>query len=107
MGQGADQSLSSAQVPHDEGVEMGRLSTKESADARRLYQNITMGSGAHARASKDLDFRGDVDANSLSAQSDGAASSDGAQAGVKNIEAVAMTWTRWGLIAAYARSVRP
>lgn len=27
------------------------------------------------------------------------------QAGVKNIEAVSMTWTKWGLIAAYARSV--
>ena len=29
-----------------------------------------------------------------------------AQAGVKNIEAVSMTWTKWGLIAAYARSVK-
>lgn len=30
---------------------------------------------------------------------------DDAQAGVKNIEAVSMTWTKWGLIAAYARFV--
>ncbi len=28
-----------------------------------------------------------------------------AQAGVQNIEAVSMTWTKWGLIAAYARCV--
>lgn len=28
-----------------------------------------------------------------------------AQAGVQNIEAVSMTWTKWGLIAAYARFV--
>jgi hypothetical protein len=30
---------------------------------------------------------------------------NGAQAGVQNIEAVSMTWTKWGLIAAYARFV--
>ena len=28
-----------------------------------------------------------------------------AQAGVQNIEALSMTWTKWGLIAAYARFV--
>lgn len=28
---------------------------------------------------------------------------DDAQAGVKNIEAVSMTWTKWGLIMAYTR----
>jgi hypothetical protein len=28
-----------------------------------------------------------------------------AQAGVQNIEAVSMTWTKWGLIAGYARFV--
>lgn len=30
---------------------------------------------------------------------------DDAQAGVKNIEAVSMTWTKWGLIFAYLRFV--
>ncbi len=29
-----------------------------------------------------------------------------AQAGVQNIEAVSMIWTKWGLIAAYARSLK-
>jgi hypothetical protein len=28
---------------------------------------------------------------------------ESAQAGVKNIEAVSMTWSKWGLIAAYTR----
>jgi len=31
--------------------------------------------------------------------------SENAQAGVKNIEAVSLTWTKWGLIAAYIRYV--
>ena len=51
----------------------------------------------------DLGEGRDVEASST----EGGAStvSDGVQAGVKNIEAVSMTWTKWGLIAAYARFV--
>ena len=37
--------------------------------------------------------------------SSGSSSTDDAQDGVRNIEAVAMTWTKWGLIAAYVRYV--
>ena len=41
------------------------------------------------------------DAKSNSLGSNANPTSRDAQAGVKNIEAVSMTWTKWGLIAAY------
>jgi hypothetical protein len=48
----------------------------------------------------------DMEANSLGSSGISAQPSDDAQAGVKNIEAVSMTWKKWGLIAAYVRFVR-
>jgi hypothetical protein len=45
----------------------------------------------------------DFEATSLDGS--GRSTLSSAQAGVKNIEAVSMTWTKWGLIAAYARFV--
>ena len=58
---------------------------------------------------KDFHRNGDTKANSLN-NGDGigngignASHSNDAQAGVKNIEAVATIWMKWGLTAAYAR----
>lgn len=48
----------------------------------------------------------DIEANSSSINKDSHHSEDSGddtQAGVKNIEAVSMTWTKWGLIMAYIR----
>lgn len=45
----------------------------------------------------------DVENNFL--DSDASSAPPDAQAGVKNIEAVSLTWTKWGLIAAYLRYV--
>jgi hypothetical protein len=99
------QSLPSAGLRYKKEVEMGEFSTTENADARLPSQSTTMDFESHASASKGLGFHGDIESNSSSAERAATASSDGAQAGVKNIEAVAMTWTKWGLIAAYARLV--
>jgi hypothetical protein len=49
--------------------------------------------------------RNDQDLEATSMEGSGRSTPSSAQAGVKNIEAVAMTWTKWGLIAAYARFV--
>jgi hypothetical protein len=46
----------------------------------------------------------DIEANSAGTD---IATSGCAQAGVKNIEAISMIWTKWGLIAAYVRLVWP
>ena len=43
----------------------------------------------------------DIEANSVG----NSGAPGNVQAGVKNIEAVSMTWTKWGLIAAYVRYV--
>ncbi|CZR66843.1 probable major facilitator protein MIRC (siderophore transporter) [Phialocephala subalpina] len=60
---------------------------------------------SEASVAKGFQQNNDLEANSLSGGSGhGSAttsSSNNAQAGVKNIEAVVMTWTEWGLIAAY------
>jgi hypothetical protein len=44
----------------------------------------------------------DIEANSVGNSGAAGSPSGNVQAGVKNIEAVSMTWTKWGLIAAYA-----
>jgi hypothetical protein len=55
---------------------------------------------------KDMqDIPLDIEANSVANSCAAAPPSGNVQAGVKNIEAVSMTWTKWGLIAAYARCV--
>jgi len=53
---------------------------------------------------KEMGPNSDLEARS-SGSTDVSTAYNDAQAGVKNIEAVSMTWTKWGLIAAYARFV--
>jgi len=48
----------------------------------------------------------DRNVEATSRENDVSTAPNDAQAGVKNIEAVSMTWTKWGLIAAYARSMK-
>lgn len=53
-----------------------------------------------------LDGMGDNQDIEVNSRENGAETNlNEAQAGVQNIEAVSMTWTKWGLIAAYARFV--
>jgi len=77
------------------------MDPKDSDDAPSSNSNLD--------AWKDisLDNFGDDtrDVESNSSGSSATATSSSVQAGVKNIEAVSMTWTKWGLIAAYARFV--
>ncbi|TVY83694.1 Siderophore iron transporter mirC [Lachnellula suecica] len=47
----------------------------------------------------------DVEGNSVGSSLSSAHAPNNAQAGVRTIEAVSMTWTKWGLIAAYLRFV--
>lgn len=54
-----------------------------------------------------LDSMGDNQDIEVNSRESGAETNPNeAQAGVQNIEAVSMTWTKWGLIAAYARFVK-
>lgn len=68
------------------------------------------GSSSSSRVGHEKDIsldalggRRDVEANSVG--SGATTASNDTQAGVKIIEAVSMTWTKWGLIAAYVRFV--
>lgn len=76
---------------------------------RRKDGRTSMATGsstANEEGDKELN-RADVEANSVASPSASGAStpSEDAQAGVKNIEAVAVTWTAWSLAIAYARFV--
>jgi hypothetical protein len=71
-----------------------------------------LSSEASASSSSNLgDLKGmqdiplDIEANSVANSGAAASPSGNVQDGVKNIEAISMTWTKWGLIAAYARYV--
>lgn len=56
----------------------------------------SVGSGSTDIHIDTIEKNGDVEANASALE---------VQAGVKNIEAVSMTWTKWALIVAYVRFV--
>jgi hypothetical protein len=74
------------------------------SDPRTLSSSTSALDNTNGVPMKDVGSNSDVEANSGSSGVSTPASDD-AQAGVKNIEAVSMTWTKWALIAAYARFV--
>lgn len=72
--------------------------------------SVSPGHGAEQKAFEDVPLQDlgnggtrDVEANSNSSTL--VPEAGDAQAGVQKIEAISMTWTKWGLIAAYARFV--
>ncbi|EKD18351.1 hypothetical protein MBM_03344 [Drepanopeziza brunnea f. sp. 'multigermtubi' MB_m1] len=78
---------------------------RDKNDREAAVASVGSGSTASAGSGPNLDGA-DVEANSKagsgSNDTEASSSSENAQAGVKNIEAVAMTWTAWGLLIAYA-----
>jgi hypothetical protein len=67
------------------------------------FSDISFGHGEKDIPLNTIGGSQDVESNSVG---DGATAAAGnAQAGVKNIEAVSMVWTKWDLIAAYVRFV--
>jgi len=82
-------------------------STMNSSDSRKLSSSTGTSNNSNDVPLKDMGLNKDVEANSLrSSRTSSTQTPNNAQAGVKNIEAVSMTWTKWGLIAAYARFLR-
>lgn len=92
-----------------EEVELGGFPRDQDSKSTSPGDNGTMDFVSEASVAKGFQQNNDLEANSLSGGSGhGSAttsSSNNAQAGVKNIEAVVMTWTEWRLIAAYLRYV--
>lgn len=94
-------SLGVDQTFHKDEVEMG----EHSAVLSQSTYPSAMGSNSIAGVPKDLGNYEDLEAESSRPGIAAMGRSDDVQTGVKNIEAIAMTWTKWGLIAAYSRSV--
>lgn len=87
-----------------EEVELGGFSNNNNPTPTITRENDTLDSVSETSVPKGFHQHGDLEeANSTSGGSGTTTSSNDAQAGVKNIEAVAMTWTKCGLIIAYAR----
>ena len=65
-----------------------------------------IGYGAISKPSDDVSSMISTETGDVGSDNDGGVStseSDDAQEGVRTIEAVSMTWTKWGLIFAYMR----
>lgn len=70
--------------------------------------SVQSGSSTALGRNGQLNQKDVVDFDAASMSSPGASTPDeDAQNGVKNMEAVAMTWTKWGLIFAYMRYFIP
>ncbi|CZT03512.1 probable major facilitator protein MIRC (siderophore transporter) [Rhynchosporium agropyri] len=88
------------QVRHENGVQLDSLKNRR-PEAPASTERSDRSNSISANGESDTKDVERVDAKSI--PSSGASNSDGsAQNGVKNIEAVSMTWTKWGLILAYS-----
>ena len=67
------------------------------SDSPQLYELISMSSNGEAISAEPDKNRSLVDEDSRSSMS----SDDDVQAGVKNIEIVSQTWSKWALVSAY------